>query len=402
MLLDLSGNHLVGTLNNEPSLCNLSRLQVLDLSDNLLSSELPGISSDDCMPALQALNLEGNTSHLGLSGQLPIWVLVRAFALNGLFALRLQHNSFETPGRHSLLALINVCHTGRSGKPPMQCSGLPPNSCSAFGPTRHVVSVYGETCVECDGNHVATVLALAGLLAAGILVLIMLYRLSRGSPGIVRRYFASIIIIAQHAQVPVMSLLRSRVFTQDLKKGLLLMPPQVLAVLGSMDLNWPPLLTKIFDLLQFQLLSLPWIRAECLVEPTTLVVWMLAYAQGMATCLILLFLICAGRRFEKVLFCVFAMLFTTILRSSFTLAVKMGLTRANDVGFYTIGILISNALLLTTVYLLRFFWQLVSADNIIAIRFAKGKGSWQFVIWYRQLALFGISASLELCHWYVS
>lgn len=216
--LDLASNGLSGSLEAPAfaeqasssysatpcSVFDLPTLQLIDLSGNALTGSLPAVNTTWCLPALRALNLEGASNRLGFSGALPEWLLERAKHSPGFFELRLEHNSFDMPSKQSLLALIARCHWGggaSSAKMPMRCTGLPPETCSAFGPERYVVSVSGNRCIKCDGNAVLPALLLMTVLAGAGVVVFYIYRLSLQRKEIMRRYFASLIIIAGHFQV---------------------------------------------------------------------------------------------------------------------------------------------------------------------------------------------------------
>jgi hypothetical protein len=248
---------------------------------------------------------------------------------------------------------------------------------------------------------------------------------------------------------------------------------QVLGLIGSMDLNWPPLFAKLIAIAQFNWLQFPWVQPECILTPTTFVIWMLAYSQGLLILVVLLALFYAGSssaRFDKVgstsqivcciccgvgallgsmrrllrskvlklvnenesmhtrihpdesdaraaLFCVFTILFSATLRNSFMLGVHMGLTRSRDAAYYAFAILIALALLSATLFLMCYFRRLYEHEPLPILtmrfrgdlqedtdgvrRFYMRPSLWQFVVWYRQLALFVISASLQLCQWCV-
>ena len=234
-----------------------------------------------------------------------------------------------------------------------------------------------------------------------------------------------------------------------------------------MDLNWPPIFADLIAIVQFEWLHLPWVHPECIVTPTPFIQWMLAYFEGTAILIVLFVLFYAslspyrfnpisGQRWNicglrvlvdcinkllrskdawlmgeadsarnvaatdeswarAALFCVFTLFFGAILRNSFVLGIKIGLTRSSNSGFHTIGILIALTLIATTIGLLRYFRHQYDSKTlrILTIRFREDleddkdrarrfymrPSLWQFVVWCRQMALFIISASLQLCQW---
>ena len=126
--LSLQNNSLAGKLDGD-NLCQMSTLQVLDLTDNGLGGSLEVSEDGECLPMLEELRLSKNK----LEGALPEWLLRRAEASEyGLRILQLVGNHFE-PTDDAIARLTRTCSKSfgiddKNGWPGLECRGLPPQS----------------------------------------------------------------------------------------------------------------------------------------------------------------------------------------------------------------------------------------------------------------------------------
>lgn len=238
--LDLAGRNLRGTLPD--SMCALlDHLQRIDLSNNSLVGALPGADERDlnawrreggahgCLPSLEDLivNSPGSAQTSALSGPFPRWLIGRMEVTPEGYAplrrLHLPDNSLTIPHDVDLRRIAQACAHK------IDCLGLPPVSCSAFGPGRFVADLDGSGCVECKNDWGW---ALALLLAVGVLgalAMRKIFAIVSKRKTLVRRYIATVLILVAHLQI--------------------------LSLIGSMRLTWPPLVSELYKCVAQRLFS---------------------------------------------------------------------------------------------------------------------------------------------------
>ena len=204
--LRLAANGLRGPLND--SVCELAPwLASLDISANELRGELPPCLAS--MP-LASLSLAGN-----------------AFEYD------------EAPDA-ATSRLVLRCKTDAG----LACTGLPPDSCSAFGPEYRVRTDVPTKCVRCTDPTAA--LALAGALLAALVLLVLCFVACSGR----------------------MQWLGARLDTTLNTATIFLCHLQTLAIVGSLQLQWPASIRRIMEAAGTNPFDMGGIRPECLLRGT--------------------------------------------------------------------------------------------------------------------------------------
>ena len=246
--------------------CDVVRLE-------LPANGLAGVLTEDLcqLPALQVLDLADNE----LGGEIPICLVDWADARGR--QLFLANNAMQAPSQGMARRISRLCTTS------LACSGLPPDECSAFGPRRHVPSVDGTFCIECPDSILVPALVAAFVMAV---LLIWVGSMSvRNNVHKVRRYGATAIIFVNHAQV--------------------------LALIISLQLEWPPSIKKLLSVLELDFFA--FVPPECEISNK----WLIAYTPAAIITLLLLALwvLKAVRGSERPLFFFFACCFTQVGRA---------------------------------------------------------------------------------------
>lgn len=247
-------------------LCNtMPYLQALLLSDNRIYGGAPDLGFEEhqtCLPRLHMLHVDGNE----LEGRFPEWLLGRAELsgrepgeegfTSGLSSLSVGRNLLANPnsdvGRRQLATLRRACTTLG-----VDCRGVPPESCSAFGP-RYALSIEGNLCVLCptEAERVILVILVCGALALILGLVVFFAWLVIKYQSYAKRHLTTILIVVNHAQN--------------------------LAIIGSMQLEWPESLRRLYSALRLDVL--PFLHLECFIqadgsEVQDLVFWLLLYSE---------------------------------------------------------------------------------------------------------------------------
>uniref|UniRef100_A0A7S2NHY8 Uncharacterized protein n=2 Tax=Haptolina brevifila TaxID=156173 RepID=A0A7S2NHY8_9EUKA len=222
--LILSDTSLSGTIPNE--LSQFSSLEKIYISDTRISGTIP--TELGRLASLDQLYMSG--THI--SGTIPM----ELSQLSSLYELHLENMRLKLPRDFNTAATFSsfCSHTS--------CTGIPPDSCSAFVSAER--NLFDATkCDDCSGGFpLWTVVAVAVTGSVLLLTVILLVRFHICRTGILqdslqKPWVSSLLMIFVHAQS--------------------------LAMISSLELEWPHAIQFILGVFSFDLLQLPYV--SCLL-----------------------------------------------------------------------------------------------------------------------------------------